>query len=156
MQTVGEDDQESTSAISDKRRRYYLLPSFYLFYRSKKLLNLVLNVMGSMISEVSSSLGCHHIHLSDDRSTTICAISSVLFHMHEDVKIRQVLLSCKIGRETMLQNLLNLLVWCCFSLALVTLPKIIQALMSCLILFFFVWLNSPLIIIIKMIYYGVR
>ncbi|KAI3471747.1 hypothetical protein Pfo_028400 [Paulownia fortunei] len=109
VSNVGEDDQESTSVISVKRRRYYLLPSFYLFNGSKRLLNLVLNVMGSWISEVSSSLGSHHIHPLVDRSTMVCAISSVLFHMFKDVKIRQILLSCKIETETMLQNLLNLL-----------------------------------------------
>ncbi|KAI3471756.1 hypothetical protein Pfo_028409 [Paulownia fortunei] len=109
VSNVGEDDQESTSVISVKRRRYYLLPSFYLFNGSKRLLNLVLNVMGSWISEVSSSLGSHHIHPLVDRSTMVCAISSVLFHMFKDVKIRQILLSCKIETETTLQNLLNLL-----------------------------------------------
>ncbi|KAK6147312.1 hypothetical protein DH2020_018224 [Rehmannia glutinosa] len=109
-QNVGEDDHGSASVVSVKRRRYYLLPSFYLFYGSKRLLNLVLNVMGSWISEVSSSLGSPHLtHLSVDRSTTVCAIGSVLFHMYKDVKIRQILLSCKIETETMLQNLLNLL-----------------------------------------------
>ncbi|KAK6147324.1 hypothetical protein DH2020_018236 [Rehmannia glutinosa] len=71
VSNVGEDDHESASVISVKRRRYYLLPSFYLFYGSKRLLNLVLNVMGSWISEVSSSLGSPHLtHPSSDRSTT--------------------------------------------------------------------------------------
>lgn len=110
MQNVGEDDRESTSVISVKRRQYYLLPSFYLIYGSKRLLNLVLNVMGSWVSEVSSSLVAHHIHSSVDRSTTICPIASVLLQMYKDAKIRQILLSCKIEIETMLQNLLNLLV----------------------------------------------
>ncbi|KAK6147635.1 hypothetical protein DH2020_018547 [Rehmannia glutinosa] len=110
VSNVGGDDHESASVISVKRRRYYLLPSFYLFYGSKRLLNLVLNVMGSWISEVISSLGSPHLtHPSADRSTTVCAIGSVLFHMYKDVKIRQILLSCKIETETMLQNLLNLL-----------------------------------------------
>ncbi|KAK6145745.1 hypothetical protein DH2020_022565 [Rehmannia glutinosa] len=71
VSNVGEDDHESASVISVKRRHYYLLPSFYLFYGSKRLLNLVLNVMGSWISEVSSSLGSPHLtHPSSDRSTT--------------------------------------------------------------------------------------
>ncbi|KAL0374783.1 UNVERIFIED_CONTAM: hypothetical protein Sradi_3394000 [Sesamum radiatum] len=55
----------------EKRRRYYLLPSFYLFHGSKRLLNLVLNVMGSWVSKVSSSLGTHHHYPSVDRSTMI-------------------------------------------------------------------------------------
>ncbi|GFP86523.1 testis-expressed sequence 10 protein [Phtheirospermum japonicum] len=62
------------------------------------------------ISHVSSSLGSpHHVHMPVDRSTTICVVGSVLFHMYKDVKIRKTLLSCKIETETMLRNLLNLL-----------------------------------------------
>ncbi|EYU18123.1 hypothetical protein MIMGU_mgv1a001441mg [Erythranthe guttata] len=110
VSTFKEDDQESTPVTRAKRRSYYLLPSFHLFYGSKKLSSLVLNTMGSWISEPSSSLGSRHTHLTADRSITICAIGSVLFHMNKDVKIRQILLSCKIESETMLQNLLNLLV----------------------------------------------
>ncbi|KAL7096477.1 hypothetical protein ACP275_10G081900 [Erythranthe tilingii] len=109
VSTFKEDDQESTPVTRAKRRSYYLLPSFHLFYGSKKLSSLVLNTMGSWISEPSSSLGSRHTHLTGDRSITICAIGSVLFHMNKDVKIRQILLSCKIESETMLQNLLNLL-----------------------------------------------
>ncbi|KAL3627682.1 hypothetical protein CASFOL_029045 [Castilleja foliolosa] len=110
ISNVGEDDHESPSVMSVKRRRYYLLPCFYLFYGSKRLLSLVLNVMGSWISEVSSSLGSpDHIHSSVDRSTTIRVVGSVLFHMYKDDKIRKTLLSCKIETDTMLQNLLNLL-----------------------------------------------
>lgn len=101
MQNVREDDQESMSVISVKRRQYYLLPSFYLIHGSKTLLSLVLNVMGSWVSEVSSSV---------DRSTTICRIASLLLLMYKDIKVRQTLSSCKIDVETMLQKLLNLLV----------------------------------------------
>ncbi|XP_020553763.1 uncharacterized protein LOC105173986 isoform X2 [Sesamum indicum] len=93
----------------EKRRRYYLLPSFYLFQRSKRLLNLVLNVMGSWVSKVSSSLGTHHHYPSVDRSTMVCSICSVLLHMYKDVKIQQILLTCEIEIGTMLQNLLSLL-----------------------------------------------
>ncbi|KAL0410192.1 UNVERIFIED_CONTAM: hypothetical protein Slati_3608900 [Sesamum latifolium] len=93
----------------EKRRRYYLLPSFYLFHGSKRLLNLVLNVMGSWVSKVSSSLDTHHHYPSVDRSTMVCSICSVVLHMYKDVKIRQILLTCETEIGTMLQNLLNLL-----------------------------------------------
>ncbi|PIM98635.1 hypothetical protein CDL12_28882 [Handroanthus impetiginosus] len=85
---VGTDDHESTSVISAKERRYYLSPTFYLFHGSKRLLHLVLNVMGSLVSEFNSSLGPHHLHSYIDHSTMACAISSVLFHMSQDVKFR--------------------------------------------------------------------
>lgn len=100
LPNVWEDNQDSTSAISVKRRQYYLLPSFYLIYGSKGLLSLVLNVMGSWVSEVRPS---------DDLSTTICCITSILLLMYKDIKVSQILPSCKIEMETMLQNLLNLL-----------------------------------------------
>ncbi|CAA0837809.1 ARM repeat superfamily protein [Striga hermonthica] len=107
---MGEGVQEPTAVMSVKIIRYYLLPVFYLFYGSKRLLSRVLNLMGFWISKSSSSGGSHHhIHPSGDRSSVICAIGSVLSHMYKDVKIRPILLSCKIEMETMVQNLLNLL-----------------------------------------------
>ncbi|KAL3825702.1 hypothetical protein ACJIZ3_021731 [Penstemon smallii] len=104
-----ESDHESTSVINAKRRQYYMLPSFYLFHRSRRLLTLVLGVMGTWVSNVSPSLGSDHLNPSIDRSTRVCAIASVLLHLYNDVKIQQVLLSCKIEIENLLQNLLNLL-----------------------------------------------
>ncbi|KAL6575087.1 hypothetical protein OROMI_012372 [Orobanche minor] len=110
VSNVGEDDLELASVKSVKRRHYYLLPSFYLFYGGKRLLNLVLHVMGSWISEVSSSLGSPgHINLSVGRSTMVRAVGSVLSHMYRDVKIRQILSTCNIETEIILQNLLNVL-----------------------------------------------
>lgn len=101
VQNVRHDDEDSMSVINVKRRQYYLLPCFYLIYGSKRLLSLVLNVMGSWVSEASSSV---------DRSNTICTIASVLLLMYEDVKVRQILPSCKIEMASVLQNMLNLLV----------------------------------------------
>ncbi|XP_073066794.1 uncharacterized protein [Primulina eburnea] len=102
-------DQKAASAIIEKRRQYYLLPSFYLFHSSKKLANLVLEVMASWVSEVSSVFSTLPSHSSIDRSTRVCAITSVLRHMYKDGKMRQILLSCNVQIETMLQNLLTLL-----------------------------------------------
>lgn len=111
MQNIGEDGQESNSVINIKRRRYYLLPCFHLVHGNKRLLSLVLNVMGSWVSDVSPSLVSHHIHTSVDRTTTVSAITSVLFNMYKESRIRQTLLTCKTELENILQNLLNLLVW---------------------------------------------
>ncbi|KAH8520737.1 hypothetical protein H0E87_001967 [Populus deltoides] len=89
---VPEDDDESMSSIHGQTRRYYLLPSFILFDRSHKLLNLVLNVMGSSINGRSFSL------LSGDRicyakgsSSIINAIVSVLLWMQREAKVQQIL-----------------------------------------------------------------
>ncbi|KAL8517666.1 hypothetical protein ACS0TY_015778 [Phlomoides rotata] len=106
---VGEDDQGSTSVIIVKRRHYYLLPSFHLIHQNKRLLNLVLNVMGSWVSDVSPSLVSHHIHTSVDRTATICAIASVLLNMYKESRMRQTLLTSKTEMESILHNLLKLL-----------------------------------------------
>ncbi|XP_041997501.1 uncharacterized protein LOC121747513 [Salvia splendens] len=100
LSNVRYNDEDSMSVISVKRRQYYLLPCYYLIYGSKRLLSLVLNVMGSWVSEASSSV---------DRSNTICSIASVLLLMYEDVKVRQILPSCKTEMASVIQNMLNLL-----------------------------------------------
>ncbi|KZV15916.1 hypothetical protein F511_29088 [Dorcoceras hygrometricum] len=103
-------DQKTTSAIIVKRRRYYLMPSYYLFHSSKRLANLVLDVLASWVSEVNTVFITRLSHLSVDRSTRVCAIISVLLHMYKDSKMRQILLSCNMQIETVVQSLLTLLV----------------------------------------------
>jgi len=62
----------------------YLLPSSFLFDRSCKLLNLVLNVMGSLINGNSSSLlPGYHIRYAKGNSSRINAIVSVLLWMQQ-------------------------------------------------------------------------
>ncbi|KAF9690196.1 hypothetical protein SADUNF_Sadunf01G0170500 [Salix dunnii] len=80
------------SAIHGQTRRYYLLPSFILFDRSYKLLNLVLNVMGSLVNGRSSSLlSGDHIRYAKGNSSIINAIVSVLLWMQRDAKVQQIL-----------------------------------------------------------------
>ncbi|KAJ6711391.1 hypothetical protein OIU79_007775 [Salix purpurea] len=87
---VPEYNDEST--IHEQTRRYYLLPSFILFDRSYKLLNLVLNVMGSLINGRSSSLlSGDHIRYAKGHSSIINAIVSVLLWMQRDAKVQQIL-----------------------------------------------------------------
>ncbi|KAJ6427637.1 hypothetical protein OIU84_023096 [Salix udensis] len=87
---VPEYNDEST--IHGQTRRYYLLPSFILFDRSYKLLNLVLNVMGSLINGRSSSLlSGDHIRYAKGNSSIINAIVSVLLWMQRDAKVQQIL-----------------------------------------------------------------
>ncbi|XP_073156823.1 uncharacterized protein [Henckelia pumila] len=104
-----DDDQKATSAIIVKQRQYYMIPSFYMFHNSKQLANLVLDVMASWVSEVSSVFSTQLFHSSINRSTRVCAITSVLRHMYKDGKMRQILLSCNMQIQTVLQNLLTLL-----------------------------------------------
>ncbi|KAG6754021.1 hypothetical protein POTOM_042029 [Populus tomentosa] len=87
-----EDDDESMSSIHGQTRRYYLLPSFILFDRSHKLLNLVLNVMGSSINGRSFSLlSGDHICYAKGSSSIINAIVSVLLWLQREAKVQQIL-----------------------------------------------------------------
>ncbi|KAL2503103.1 ARM repeat superfamily protein [Forsythia ovata] len=107
---VQEEDHESSTAISVKRRQYYLLPPFFLFHRSNRLLSLVLNVMGSWVSEICSLLGTNsQTSSSIDCSNRLRAIISMLLLMHEDVKIQRILSSCEIQIKNILHNLSTLL-----------------------------------------------
>lgn len=89
--------------------RYYLLPCFLLFDRSRKLLALVLKTMGSLITESSSLLfSPKHIQLSMDCSSRINAIVSILVLMHKEVKVQKIISSHKADVDHMLQKVLSL------------------------------------------------
>ncbi|CAK7342019.1 unnamed protein product [Dovyalis caffra] len=91
-----DDDDESMGSIREQKRRYYLLPSFFLFDRNYKLLNLVLNVLGSSINGSSSSLlSGDHFRYAVGNSSRINAIVSVLLWMQRDAKVQQILYLCK-------------------------------------------------------------
>lgn len=84
----GDDDDESTTCIRTSMMRYYLLPCFFLFDSSFRLLNLVLSTMELLITEHSSS------STLTSRTTRISATVSVLLLLHKDVKLRKILASC--------------------------------------------------------------
>ncbi|KAI7991081.1 Testis-expressed protein 10 [Camellia lanceoleosa] len=85
-----EDDDESRIPVLRSTRHYYFLPCYILFYRSNKLLNLVLRKMGSLVTEKSR----------------ITAIVSVVLLMHKDVKVWKILSSCKTDIDFILQSIL--------------------------------------------------
>jgi len=96
LQCVPEDVDESTGSLHEQTWCCYLLPSSFLFDRSCKLLNLVLNVMGSLINGNSSSLlPGYHIRYAKGNSSRINAIVSVLLWMQRDAKVQQILYSYK-------------------------------------------------------------
>ncbi|KAJ6330565.1 hypothetical protein OIU76_009205 [Salix suchowensis] len=93
---VPEDGDEGAGSIHEQTRCYYLLPCFFLFDRSHKLLNLVLNVMGSSINGSSASLlSGYHIRYAKGNSSRINATVSVLLWMQRDAKVQQILYSFK-------------------------------------------------------------
>lgn len=104
---IPQDDDESTVFSRTSRIRYYLLPCLFLFYRSDRLLNLVLNMMGSLVCEKSSSCFDHRCtQYATGYSSSIGAIVSILQLIYADIKIKQNLLLCKAEIEHILQKIL--------------------------------------------------
>ncbi|KAK3013805.1 hypothetical protein RJ639_008089, partial [Escallonia herrerae] len=104
---VAEDHNDSTGFTVTNKRRYYLLPCLFLFYRSDKLLSLVLNVMGSLVGGYGSSNSACPQYATEQPSR-ISAIVSILLLMHADSKMQQRLLLNKEEIDRVLQNILVL------------------------------------------------
>ena len=102
MQLFPEYDDKSLAPVVKSTCHYYLLPCYFLFYRNNKLLNLLLNMMASLVTEKRSSLSS----FASDHPSRISAILSVVLLMHKDVKIRKILSSCKAEVDLILQNIL--------------------------------------------------
>ncbi|XP_059463584.1 uncharacterized protein LOC132192307 isoform X2 [Corylus avellana] len=100
---IQEDHEEPNASISTLR--YYLIPCFFFFDRSHKLLDLVLKMMGSLITESSSSL--FPPKYATDCSSRINAIVSVLVLMHKDVKVQQIISSLKAEIDHILRKILS-------------------------------------------------
>ncbi|KAF3969199.1 hypothetical protein CMV_006986 [Castanea mollissima] len=104
---IPEDHDESK--VSFPTLLYYLLPCFFLFDRSHKLLNLVLKTMGSLITASSSSqCSPNYIQYAMECSSRINAIVSVLVFMHKDVKVQKIIFAFKAEIVHMLQKILSL------------------------------------------------
>ncbi|KAF8399349.1 hypothetical protein HHK36_015214 [Tetracentron sinense] len=99
---IPEDSDEPVDSNRMHICQYYLLPCFFLFDRSDKLLNLVLGLMGS------SLFPPHGTQNSFDQSSRIWAIVSILIFMLKDAKVQRSLSSCKAEIKRILQNILLL------------------------------------------------
>ncbi|XP_076941183.1 uncharacterized protein LOC143610653 [Bidens hawaiensis] len=86
VSSLGEEDIVSGTKRTS-RSRYYILPCFLLFHRSETIINGVLNVMSSFISE--SSFDGQNGHDMVDQSTRIVTAVRVLLLMHEDLRVRE-------------------------------------------------------------------
>lgn len=108
-QSIPEEDDVSAHFTRASRFRYYFLPCLFLFYRSDRLLKLVLHIMGSLVCEEISSCSAHHSTLyTAGFSSRIGAIVSILGLIYADIKIKQILLLCKEEIERILQKILAL------------------------------------------------
>ncbi|XP_058107248.1 uncharacterized protein LOC131250885 isoform X2 [Magnolia sinica] len=106
---ITENDDET--AESDQKRifQYYIRPAIFLLCRSKKLLDLVLNLLGSSIMELHSTFPSgQNKQYSFEPSSRVHAVTCILLFMHKDVKIQQCISSCKEAVKRILQNILKL------------------------------------------------
>ncbi|XP_043726037.1 testis-expressed protein 10 homolog [Telopea speciosissima] len=99
--SIPENDDGSSDSIRLRNCLYLLIPCFFLFDRSDKFLNLVLDLMGSSISENNSS-----VEYALVLSRKISAIASIILFMYKDVKIQRRLLLCRVEVNQILQNIL--------------------------------------------------
>nr|XP_027066959.1 testis-expressed protein 10-like isoform X3 [Coffea arabica] len=101
-------DGESKVYLSTNKSHYYLLPCFFLFDRSTKLLDLFLTSMRSLITDNTSLLlSPHHSTSKISQSSRSNVIVTVLLLMHGDVKMHQILLPHKSQIESMLEMVLK-------------------------------------------------
>ncbi|EOA19939.1 hypothetical protein CARUB_v10000191mg [Capsella rubella] len=88
---------------------YYLLPCYFLFERSSKLTEQVLKRMQSMVSENTKALESVQDRESGRNSLNLIqCIVSVILLMHNDVKVRKIILLSKSEIDLILQNVISL------------------------------------------------
>ncbi|PRQ44133.1 putative pre-rRNA-processing protein IPI1/Testis-expressed sequence 10 protein [Rosa chinensis] len=105
---IAEDDGKASGSLSSSACCYYLVPCFFLFVKSHKLLRLVLKTLGSWINESLSILPCDHTHYETDISSRVEAIISVLLLLHKDDKIWQIMSSFKAEIDCILQSIISI------------------------------------------------
>lgn len=111
MQCIAEDDGKASGSISSSPCGYYLVPCFFLFEKSHKLLSLVLKTLGSWINESLSLLPRNHTHCETDISSRVDAIISVLLLLHKDDKMWQIISSFKAEIDSILQSISSIQVF---------------------------------------------
>ncbi|XVE75869.1 hypothetical protein DITRI_Ditri12bG0126200 [Diplodiscus trichospermus] len=90
-------------------RRYYLLPCFFLFDRSKELLKLVLNVIGSFLTDSSLSLASPtSTKYATDSLSRINATVSLLLLMYKDPKVQKIISLFRTEIGSILQSIASL------------------------------------------------
>ncbi|XP_039026289.1 uncharacterized protein LOC120159822 [Hibiscus syriacus] len=92
--------------------QYYLLPCFFMFDRSYKLLKLVLDVIGSFLTDNNFSLPSDaSTRYAADSLSRINATISLLLLMYEDIKVHKIVSLFKEEISSILQSLASLQIW---------------------------------------------
>lgn len=88
---------------------YYLLPCFFMFDRSHRLLDLVLMAMASLVQEHTTSVSSSN-NSGSRLSSKIVSIVEVLLLMHREAKIWRLVCSSKDAVAHILRSIQSLLV----------------------------------------------
>lgn len=106
MQCVqGDSEHDSIESISSSC--YYLLPCFFLFSYSSELLYLVLNSLKIVIAEEVSLLSPHHTHSTSNHLKSTYTVLSLLLLMHEDMKMKRILLSQQTHIKSIIEEVIK-------------------------------------------------
>ncbi|XP_020970370.1 uncharacterized protein LOC107621326 [Arachis ipaensis] len=102
-------DEQCKSSTQLTTVHYYLLPCFFLFDRCHKLLNLVLKTMGSAVAESSLwPISDNCTQHPNNWLVRVNAVASVLLLINKDLKMQQIMSSCKEGVDSVIQNVSSL------------------------------------------------
>lgn len=102
-----QDDWEHGSTESMSSSSYYLLPCFFLFSYSSELLYLVLNSLKILIAEEVSLLVPDHTHSTSNHLKSTYTVLSLLLMMHEDMKMKRILLSQKTHVRSIMEEVIK-------------------------------------------------
>ncbi|XP_004303376.1 PREDICTED: uncharacterized protein LOC101296122 isoform X1 [Fragaria vesca subsp. vesca] len=105
---IADDDEKASGSSFFSAYFYYLVPCFFLFVKSHKLLGIVLKMLGSWINESLSILPCDHTHYETDISSRVEVIVSVLLLLHNDEKIGRIMSSFKAEIDYILQSIISI------------------------------------------------
>ncbi|XP_010423350.1 PREDICTED: uncharacterized protein LOC104708471 [Camelina sativa] len=102
-------EDKENSYLYIKTCLYYLVPCYFLFDRSSKLTEQVLKRMQSIVSENTKALESVQDRESGRVSLNLIqCIVSVILLMHNDVKVRKIILSSKSEIDLILENVVTL------------------------------------------------
>lgn len=89
--------------------RYYLLPCFFLFDRSNKVLKLVLDLIGSFLTDSNLSLPSDtSTRYATDNLSRINATISLLLLMYKDIKVQKIISLFRTEVSSILQSIASL------------------------------------------------
>ncbi|GKB00375.1 armadillo-like helical domain-containing protein [Tanacetum coccineum] len=112
VSSIREEEHGSSNTVRTSRSRYYILPCFLLFSKSKKLFNNVLSVISSISGNDTPIVDGQNSHVMLDHISRITAVVRILLLMHEDVKVWKILSSYKEEIASVLHKTFRVMLTC--------------------------------------------